>query len=217
MDTTQPTVLDAVRRYLSEAAESRTGSGKEALASWESFYDVYNDVLARFAGRHAFRAEEIEDLLQDVWYEVIRRLPQFEYDPAKGGFRRWLYAIVQSRAIDAVRRRQTERKRRLPDPRARDELAAAADHREPPADDALDRQFQIEIVRAALARLKQNLSNDEWRIFTLARIEGRTSAEVAREVGLTPAAVRNRLARLTPKLESAIAGIVGRANVADCF
>lgn len=214
MDTTHPTVLDAVRRYLSEAAGKHVESGKESVATWESFYDVYNDILARFAAKHSYRAEEIEDLLQDVWYEVIRRLPQFEYDPAKGGFRRWLYSIVQSRAIDAVRRRHTERKRRLPRPREYDELAAAADNRLPAVDLELDRQFHLEVVRSALVRLQQRLSDDEWRLFSLARIDGKNSTEVALATGLTPAAVRNRLARLAPKLEAAIADIVGRREPA---
>jgi RNA polymerase sigma-70 factor (ECF subfamily) len=50
--------------------------------------------------------EEGDDVQQDVWLTVYRRIPELA-NP--GAFRTWLFRITRHRAIDALRRRKRER------------------------------------------------------------------------------------------------------------
>ena len=52
----------------------------------------------------------MDDVVYQVWDYVLNTLPDFQYDPAKGRFRSWLFRIVRSKTIDAVRRTAVARK-----------------------------------------------------------------------------------------------------------
>jgi RNA polymerase sigma-70 factor (ECF subfamily) len=70
----------------------------------------------------AQRAEEPEDLLQEVFVQVVRDLPRFVGDG--DGLRRWLFAIAHNRLIDG-RRRRASRLRTEPSAAARAAVAEA--------------------------------------------------------------------------------------------
>jgi RNA polymerase sigma factor (sigma-70 family) len=206
-DTTSSHLLDSVRRHLSR---SLTSAGLAEVAdqrAWDDFYDCYHEILTRFARKLSFQSDEVEDLLQDVWFEVIRQLPRFQYDRARGGFRRWLYINVRRRAIDHVRQHAARVDRPidaasffnsdLHDPRALDPSAE------------LDRQFKLEILQAAIDKFRAGATASEWETFSLCRLKGLNSAAAAQRLSTTPEAVRKRLERASAKLRRAMADLVG--------
>lgn len=206
-DTTSSNLLDAVRRHLARTlSDAGLLDARDRLA-WEGFYEHYQEVLTRFARKLKFQADEIEDLLQDVWFEVIRQLPAFEYDRARGGFRRWLYIIVRRRAIDHVRHRAARGgvnveagsffNSGLQDPRAPD-----------PSED-LDRKFKAEILQTAIEIFRKQATEAEWETFSLCRLKGMNSTSAAEQLGTTPEAVRKRLERASLKLRQAMTELVG--------
>lgn len=210
-DTTSSHLLDSVRRHL---ARSLSKSGVPEVAdqrAWDSFYQRYQEILTRFARKLSFQADQVEDLLQDVWFEVIRQLPRFEYDRARGGFRRWLYIIVRRRAIDHVRQRAGRLDlpvnagsffdSGLQDPRALD----------PAAD--LDRKFKIEILQEAVDLFRLQATASEWETFSLCRLQGLNSTAAAERLQITPEAVRKRLERASQKLRAAMADLIGVEEV----
>src|SRR6478609_3374076 len=62
-----------------------------------------------------------EDVLQDVFLSVWRN--PSAYDRARGSFASWLLALVHHKAVDSVRREESQRRRQS---RAGDELVLAA-------------------------------------------------------------------------------------------
>lgn len=206
-DTTYPDVLDAVRRYLCHSLDSTCYEQVADQVTWEKFYLRYHEILTRFARRLRFQSVEIDDLLQEVWCEVIRQLPQFEYERSRGGFRRWLFVIVRRRAIDHVRQQIS---RKGVDSGAVGYLDSSV--QDPRADDPsvlLDRQFKTEVLHAAMKALRAEAADDEWETFTLCRLNGLNSTEAAARLGVTSAAVRKRLERANQKLRAAISDLVG--------
>ncbi len=155
----------------------------------------------------SFQADQVEDLLQDVWFEVIRQLPNFQYDRARGGFRRWLYIIVRRRAIDHVRASSARGDVQfdaasffnsgLQDPGATDPAAE------------LDRQFKIEILQEAVELFRVQATPSEWETFSLCRLQGLNSTAAAERLTITPEAVRKRLERISHKLRVVMSELVG--------
>jgi RNA polymerase sigma factor (sigma-70 family) len=57
---------------------------------WEEFRGRYGPVIRGFSRKFGPRAEDAEDVLQEVMLGFFRVAPQFEYDPRKGRFRGYL-------------------------------------------------------------------------------------------------------------------------------
>jgi RNA polymerase sigma-70 factor (ECF subfamily) len=207
--STHASLIADVRAFLTKAVQQHGKAAAEDLAVWDKFFDVYNEILKRFAARLRFRSQEQEDLTQDVWCRVIQDLPKYEYDPARGGFRRWLFTIVQCRAIDHARyrRARTSLKSRPVDSRSMVLGFDAAEAATP--GDALDRQFKQEVVRAAMELFRTKATEQEWEAFELCRLQNLSGPEAAAKLGIAPAALRKRLERASVKLRAAIVDLVG--------
>lgn len=203
-DTTQGDLLAAVREYLLASLTKGRPIDERDLAVWNRFYRTYNEILVSFAIRLKFRSQEIEDLVQDVWHEVIKALPHLEYREELGGFRRWLFTIVRRRAIDHARRRRRQV------PLESSMLARAANG----ADDDLDRAFHSEIVAKAIEQFRGRARAEDWRIFELCRLEEKSSSQAGETLGISAEAARKRLERAMREFRRHLAELVGSSQSA---
>src|SRR5262249_9733988 len=73
--------------------------------AWVDFHERYNPLLHRWCGRFSLDAETSDELCQRIWVELMARMQTFRYDPSRG-FRRWLWRLFRSRAIDLLRQRR---------------------------------------------------------------------------------------------------------------
>ena len=62
--------------------------------AWSRFVDIYTPLLYRWARRSGLADQDANDLLQEVFVVLLKKLPEFTYDPQKGSFRGWLRAIA---------------------------------------------------------------------------------------------------------------------------
>lgn len=172
-----------------------------------------DDVYERFA-RPAFAlARRItvddgfaEDVVQEVFLALWRDPHRF--DAARGGFGSWLLAMVHHRAVDAVRREESIRRRR-------DKAAAesAAEFALVPESVAVDAEvlgrLQGERVRAALKALPAA----QREALTLAYFGGYTQREVASLTGTPLGTVKTRMLtgmrRLRERLEGDSMDVAG--------
>lgn len=125
-----------------------------------------------------------EDVLQDVFLSVWRDPGAF--DGSRGSFASWLLAMVHHKAVDAVRREESQRRRQS---LAEDDLAL----REPlSARDVEDEAWSrtvAEQVRSALG----DLPASQREALTLAYYGGYTQREVAALTGAPLGTVKTRM------------------------
>ncbi len=148
---------------------------------------VYN--LAR---RLLGNAADAEDVTQDVFVQVLSKLPSFRGDAA---FSTWLYRVTVNAAL-AYRRRQAVRKTQpLPEPLA--EFSHDGGRPAPvrrwvtaPEEQAIDHETH-HLIEEAIASLPEDYRD----VYILADVEGLPSAEIAELLGLSVAAVKSRLHR----------------------
>jgi RNA polymerase sigma-70 factor (ECF subfamily) len=111
-----------------------------------------------------------EDVLQDVFLGIWRDPGAF--DGSRGSVASWLLAMVHHKAVDAVRREESHRRRRA---RAEEDLVLSAPTQTTDIEDTASERLVAERVRAAL----QALPAPQREALTLAYYGGYTQREVA--------------------------------------
>src|SRR5262245_6301689 len=72
--------------------------------SWEDFFNTYWKLIYQVALRAGLPEAEAQDVVQDTIVSVARQIPNFQYNPALGSFKSWLYLITQRRITDHFRK-----------------------------------------------------------------------------------------------------------------
>ena len=142
-----------------------------------------------------------EDVLQDVFLSIWRDPSGF--DRARGTVTSWVLTLVHHKAVDAVRREESHRRRQA---RAEDELALAAPVQESEVDDEVSGRLEADRVRSAL----RQLSEPQREALTQAYYGGYTQREVAALTGAPLGTVKTRMLagmrRLKDVLDTGVAG-----------
>jgi RNA polymerase sigma-70 factor (ECF subfamily) len=76
--------------------------------AFESLYDEMGAPVFGIARRVVRDPSRAEDVAQEVFLEVWRKAPSF--DDARGSARTWIMTIAHRRAVDAVRRNESQKK-----------------------------------------------------------------------------------------------------------
>jgi len=167
--------------------------------AWHEFYRLSSLQIRQFACRCGTAHNDIGDCTQDVWAELVARLPRFELDASRGQFESWLFSIVQSKSVDLRRLRA----RALLYEGAEALLAlscawAGADHLE----DRETAEFLWNLLR-------DRLPEESLEVLRLRLVEQLSGPEVAVKLGLTHDQVRHRYARARHELASVAAWLSG--------
>jgi RNA polymerase sigma-70 factor (ECF subfamily) len=150
-----------------------------------------------------------EDVLQEVFLSIWRDPSAFER--GRGTVASWLLAMVHHKAVDSVRREESQRRRRAlaEEERILDEPVSARD-----VDDDVWTRMVSEQVRTALG----GLSAPQREALTLAYYGGYTQREVAALTGTPLGTVKTRMLtgmrRLKQELGGAVADLTGGALAA---
>lgn len=139
--------------------------------------------------------ESVEDLVQSVCREVLKRRDGFSYEHS-GGFKAWLYQFVIHKVREKLRYHAAHKRdpRRLASEPA--EHLARSYATLLTASQIVMAREEMQALERALARLPEAQRN----LLLEARLLGRSAANIAEQEGKTPEAVRQALHRATLKL-----------------
>ena len=147
-----------------------------------------------------------EDVLQEVFLSVWRDPAAF--DRGKGSVASWLLAVVHHKAVDAVRREESQRRRQA---RAEDELVLDAPMAARDVEDDASSRMLGEQVRAALGLLSQ----PQREALTLAYYGGYTQREVAALTGTPLGTVKTRMLAGMRRLRKELGGPAGAGALGE--
>ncbi|MBK7998197.1 MAG: sigma-70 family RNA polymerase sigma factor [Verrucomicrobia bacterium] len=78
-------------------------------AGWREFFDSYWRLIYSVARKSGLQDSQAQDVVQNTFIYLSRRMPNFRYDPARGSFKSWLRVVTRSRIHEFLRReRQAE-------------------------------------------------------------------------------------------------------------
>jgi RNA polymerase sigma-70 factor (ECF subfamily) len=165
---------------------------EERVPTWDEIVEQHSDRVYRLAYRLTGNRQDAEDLTQEVFVRVFRRLDT--YTP--GTFAGWLHRITTNLFLDQARRRQRIRFDALSE-----ERAGALRSTGPGPDSALDDRMFDDDVERALA----SLPPDFRAAVVLCDVEGLSYDEIADILGAKLGTVRSRIHRGRAMLRRALA------------
>ncbi|HKB01726.1 MAG TPA: sigma-70 family RNA polymerase sigma factor [Gemmataceae bacterium] len=185
MTDTSASLLDRLRRPGDHAA-------------WGQFVHLYTPLLYQWAQQLGLRNAEAADLVQDVFVQLLKALPEFRYD-GRHSFRAWLCTVARNKFRDA-------RRKHLPVAAGSglDAIAGADD----PAAEIDAAEYRRFLTDRALQLARREFAPATWQAFWQVVVEGRPAAEVAAELGLTTNAVYLARGRILRRLREALDGLL---------
>jgi RNA polymerase sigma-70 factor (ECF subfamily) len=190
-ETTRPSLLSRVRDVSDDAA-------------WREFDERYRELIFRYCRRCELSAADAEDIRQIVMVRLMRILPGFRYDPARGRFHDYLYRVTRTAIADF---------RDCPDARNRAVLAdGLAEERAAAKDVEVDPAWEQEWQ--ALAAVRQ--TSDERSVAVFERLLAGTSIEqAAKEFEMSTDAVHKVKQRMRDRVQHTIAQQVREEDALD--
>jgi RNA polymerase sigma-70 factor, ECF subfamily len=136
----------------------------EPVPPFREVYDRYFPFVWRSAANRGVPAAALDDVVQEVFIVIHRKLPEFE---ARSSLRTWLAGITRRVVADYVRKRGNQPVAH--EPLDREPAAAAA------GVESHERKAALEVLDALLAKM----SEEQREVFVLHEIEHLSGAEIA--------------------------------------
>ena len=183
-ETTRSSVLKAVADTSNEKA-------------WKRLFDLYAGFVFSIARSKGLTVTDSDDIVQNVFVDLARNLPQFNYDRTKGRFRSYLIGLVNWRVTDKLRagKRDVDFKSQY----GEDMKGAVAE------DDGsfLENEWRAAAMEEALRRIKDEVNPDHFAAFVASTIEGQDTETVMNLYSITRDNLYQIRKRLTLKLKEA--------------
>lgn len=175
-------------------------------ASWQRLADLYAPWIHGWVHRYVLQQPEADELVQEVLAQLVRELPGFHRDRRPGSFRRWLRILMVNSLRSFWYARQT------PAPISGGSGFEKTLERLADDDSAVSRLWDEEHDQYVLRRLVELLEPEfepgTWRAFQRLVLEGKQTAEVAAELGVSPSMVRIAKSRVQSRLRQEALGLI---------
>ncbi|MCH7796945.1 MAG: sigma-70 family RNA polymerase sigma factor [Planctomycetes bacterium] len=146
---------------------------------WRDFDHRYRPILVAFARRLGLPAEDAADAAQETLTRFVRSYRDGKYDRDRGRLRSWIIGIARHCVYDIHQRRATDPKRGM---------SAISELPDESTINAMwDEECEHEILRQGISELRQQTRTEEGtiRAFEMLAFDGRTPAEVAKELSIS--------------------------------
>src|SRR6267378_6557670 len=174
----------------SEGMDLVTRSQAGDVQAFETIYRQHAARIYTLACRMAGSPEDGEDLLQEIFLQVYRKLGSFKGDAAIGT---WLYRLALNHCLDYVRSRQAKMHKLT-------ETLDAASSFEPTA------RRETPIARLDLERAVERLPEGCREAFVLHDVEGFDHKEVAALLGIAEGTSKSQVFKARMKLRGYLRG-----------
>jgi RNA polymerase sigma-70 factor (ECF subfamily) len=169
-------------------------------AAWDRLVALYTPFLYHCGLRLGLSEADTADAVQDVFLVLLDKLPKFQYQ-SSGSFRAWLRTVTCNKIRERFRKRR-ETAVGGSDPAFDDPLDPA----EP--DDLWNAEYNQYLAKRALEIMQAEFEPATWQAVWLTTVEGRRTADVAAELGITSNAVFVARSRVLRRLREELAGLL---------
>lgn len=162
--------------------------------AWKEFVAIYAPLLREFGKRLSLPDSDTEDLAQELFIVLLRRMQSFEYEHGKK-----FYGFLWICFLHLAKRWYRERRGVCP---AAVELATL-DH---PVVEI--KEFQQYVMARAMQVMQRRFEEPVWKAFVETRLNGRPAREVERLLGIPQKNIWVYSGRVLQALREELAGLL---------
>ena len=155
--------------------------------SWRDFFDTYWRLIYSVAIKSGLTEAEAQDVVQETIISVARDIHKFKRDRSLGSFKGWLRNLTRWRIADQLRKRTRaswgDASNTVADP-PRPDPAEIPDPAGATADIAWEEEWQANLLKAALEKIKPRIKEEHYQIFDLYVLKQWPVGNVARVLGV---------------------------------
>lgn len=176
--------------------------------SWREFFTIYRRLIFSMALKAGLPEPEAEEVVQETLISIAKTIKGFEYDPERCSFKSWLRHLAQKRIADHFRKRAREP---LVNHHAPGEtgktpvIERVPDTKAASLDAVWEDNWQKELLEAAVARIKNQVSAEQYQMFDFYVLKKMPVAKVAQALGTNVAQIYLVKHRITKLLKKEIA------------
>lgn len=171
---------DSIERSISSITSSWLQNAKDGQGqAWSRLHRAYRPLVCWWCGKGGIPPQDIDDVAQDVFAALAKSLATFDHQ----NFRGFLWTVTRNKIRDYWRGQQ-----RRPAAFGGSDLEYVLDNVEAesnrsagPADQATKIVFD-----AVVQAVRGEFSERNWNAFWLVAVEGKSAAEAAAALGITP-------------------------------
>lgn len=176
------------------------GQDQEA---WCRLVYLYSPLVHYWCSRWGVQGADADDISQEVFKSVASALESFRRDRPGDTFRGWLRVIAQRKFLDQCRLKQ-----KTPD--ATGGSGSYWQRLPTPEDDVDDAPEEVNrLHHRALELVRSEFEERTWQAFWKCAVDGKPPAEVAEEMSMKPAAVRQAKSRVLRRLKEELGELLG--------
>ena len=165
--------------------------------SWREFVMLYEPLLLSYVRNRGLSEHDARDVVQEVFGTLVRSMRSFELDHDRGRFRTWLWRITHNAIVDWARRRG---RRAAAEDEARKEMPVAIEPDDAASEAEWATAHRRRILEFAMEQVRGRSNAVTWQCFDLHILQGRSSAEVAAQLGLTSNSVYVNASRILARV-----------------
>jgi RNA polymerase sigma-70 factor, ECF subfamily len=196
MDVAFPSKVVRVNRPPDDNAELVRRCRAGDVDAFEELYRQHSPRIYSLACRMTGSPQEGEDLLQDIFLQVHRKLGSFRGDASLGT---WLYRLAMNQCLDFVRSRQS-RMKLVTDGFLEDGSSEPVAPRDTP------------VARLDLERAVRQLPDGYRAVFVMHDVEGLDHKQIAGMLGISEGTSRSQVFKARMKLRALLGSVCTHAK-----
>jgi RNA polymerase sigma factor (sigma-70 family) len=176
--------------------------GERNEQAWTEFVTAYEPFLRRLVQRQGTPEPHVPDVSQQLLIAIARSVEGWRDDGKPASFRRWLHRVARNVVIKFMQHERGQ----IRGQGGTDFVEVL----EQVADDANSdriREYEYELVIWAADLVHGEFREASWQAFWATQVEGRSVAEMAAELGVTPGAIYMSRCRIMARIRAKVAEV----------
>src|SRR6185369_5473698 len=155
----------------------------ETPEAWRQLVTLYGPLVVAWCWHQGLQAADADDVVQEVFQVVLRRIGDFRKEQPKDTFRGWLWTITRNKIGDLWRKKAAQPQAvGGSEVRERFEQMPATEHE---WNSNASSELTVGLHRRALDLVRGQFEEKTWRAFWMVVCENRPAGDVAEELKIS--------------------------------
>ena len=168
--------------------------------AWREFTDYYKPLIILRGKDRGLKDAEIQDLIQEVLFEMYKIKDKFLYDSNKGKFRNFLRTVIDRKAFKIIRKKCRESE----DISILNESSQLSSNDHKKLERNWEENWQKFVLKRALKQVRNEVSEQTFMAFKMSSLKNMAYQDVAESLGMKVDAVYLAKHRVIKRIRSAI-------------